>query len=270
MKHLNIHKILLVLLLLFLISCNKESVSRHDNFYKEKEKIDKLLNEQKLSNYLRKLMIQNNQLMDKSLIFLDHEDFQNINEDDLNYSTMQIHKQDHYEFKARMFAYKWSLLNNKSKEKLVPYSVKPDDTSLHNWRSYLVLLMNPYENVLKKICFPSEIYENFALVTRFDKSCTKKIEKFYKFKILDDEAKSARKKEKSEEDGDDFDKMTDIKSNEKEIKKKIIELTKKKKNNKESLIEKNLRGKNKKKKNKKNKKHHKNLKNKKNKKKNKI
>ena len=124
--------------------------------------------------------------MDKSLIFLDHEDFVNVSKDDLNYGTMQIHKQDHLEFKARMFAYKWSILNNKSKEKLIPYSVKPDENAEHDWKSYLVLLMNPNENVLKKICFPSELYENFALVTDFDKSCSKKIKKFYKYKILDD------------------------------------------------------------------------------------
>jgi len=145
-----------------------------------------------------------------------------------------------------MFAYKWSLLNNKSKEKLVPYSVKPDDTSLHNWRSYLVLLMNPYENVLKKICFPSEIYENFALVTRFDKSCTKKIEKFYKYKILDDKAKLAKKFEDSEEDFEGS-VNKDFKISEREIKKKIMEISKRKKNNKEIFIEKNLRGMNKKK-----------------------
>lgn len=125
--------------------------------------------------------------MDESLIFLDHEDFSNITEDELNYSTMQIHKQDHFEFKARMFAYKWSILNNKSKEKLIPYSVKPDQGAPHNWKSYLVLLMNSNENVLKKICFPAELYQNFALITKFDNSCSKKIEKFYKYKILDDE-----------------------------------------------------------------------------------
>jgi len=59
MKQLNIHQIYLVLMLLWLIACNEENLkSQHDNFYKEKDKIDKILNEQKLSNYLRKLMIK--------------------------------------------------------------------------------------------------------------------------------------------------------------------------------------------------------------------
>ena len=60
MKQLNIHQIYLVLMLLCLIACNEETSvkSQHDNFYKEKDRIDKLLNEQKLSNYLRKLMIK--------------------------------------------------------------------------------------------------------------------------------------------------------------------------------------------------------------------
>jgi hypothetical protein len=126
--------------------------------------------------------------MDDSIIFLDHEDFANITEDELNFSTMQIHKQDHFEFKARMFAYKWSILNNKSREKLIPYSVKQDKSAFHNWKSYLVLLMNPNDNILKKICFPPELYQNFALVIKFDQDCSKKIDKFYKYKILDDES----------------------------------------------------------------------------------
>lgn len=126
--------------------------------------------------------------MDDSLIFLDHEDFANITHDELNYSTMQIHKQDHFEFKARMFAYKWSIMNNKSREKLIPYSVKPDFGVPHNWKSYVILLMNSNDNVIKKICFPAELYQNFALVANFDENCTKKIEKFYKYKILEDES----------------------------------------------------------------------------------
>ena len=157
--------------------------------------------------------------MDKSLIFLDHEDFVNVNKDDLNYSTMQVHKQDHFEFKARMFAYKWAILNNKSKEKLIPYSVKPDEDSEHDWKSYLVLLMNPNENVLKKICFPAELYENFALVTKFDKSCSKKIKKFYKYKILDEESK--KNKENVEESKEDANDKVDIKKEELNIKNKI-------------------------------------------------
>jgi len=125
--------------------------------------------------------------MDKSIIFLDHEDFAKIDQDELNYSTMQSNKEDDFEFKARMFAYKWGLFNNKSTMKMVPYSVKQDSDSPHNWKSYLVLLMNSKTNILKKICFPSEIHENFAIVTKFDKSCLKKIEKFYKYKIFEDE-----------------------------------------------------------------------------------
>lgn len=59
MKHLNIHQIYLVLMLLWLIGCNEENLnSQLDKFNKEKNKIDKILNEQKLSNYLRKLMIK--------------------------------------------------------------------------------------------------------------------------------------------------------------------------------------------------------------------
>ena len=60
MKQLNIHQIYLVLMLLCMIACNEETSvkSQQDNFYKEKDRIDKLLNEQKLSNYLRKLMIK--------------------------------------------------------------------------------------------------------------------------------------------------------------------------------------------------------------------
>lgn len=63
MKQLKIPYILLALMLLYLISCNEESIKlqrQRDNFIKEKDKVDKVLNEQKLSNYLRKLMIKVN------------------------------------------------------------------------------------------------------------------------------------------------------------------------------------------------------------------
>jgi len=197
--------------------------------------------------------------MDKSVIFLDHEDFEKISEDELNYSTMQIHKQDHFEFKARMFAYKWSLLNNKSKEKLVPYSVKPDESAPHNWKSYLVLLMNPNENVLKKICFPSELYENFALVTKFDKSCSKKIEKFYKYKILDDDESKNKInfEEKKEELNDKFNnqKEESIPKNKNIVREKENDqINQKKLKNKQDDDNQNLRGDHKKKKSKKQKK----------------
>jgi hypothetical protein len=59
MKQLKIPQILLALMLLWLIACNEESLKlKRDNFIKEKDKVDKVLNEQKLSNYLRKLMIK--------------------------------------------------------------------------------------------------------------------------------------------------------------------------------------------------------------------
>ena len=46
-------------MLIWLVGCNEESLqSQQNKFNKEKDKIDKLLNEQKLSNYLRKLMIK--------------------------------------------------------------------------------------------------------------------------------------------------------------------------------------------------------------------
>lgn len=58
MKQLNKNKIFLVLLLIFVISCNQDKSNGIESFNKEKDKVDKILNEQKLSNYLRKLMIK--------------------------------------------------------------------------------------------------------------------------------------------------------------------------------------------------------------------
>jgi hypothetical protein len=61
MKHSIIHNIYLALMLMCLIACNEKSLKfQRDNFMKEKDKVDKVLNEQKLSNYLRKLMIKVN------------------------------------------------------------------------------------------------------------------------------------------------------------------------------------------------------------------
>jgi len=62
MKHLlKIEKIGLVLMLFVLISCNNNNYiksKKEDQFRIEKDKVDKILNEQKLTNYLRKLMMQ--------------------------------------------------------------------------------------------------------------------------------------------------------------------------------------------------------------------
>lgn len=62
MKHfLKIEKIGLVLMLCVLITCNDNNYlksNKEDQFRMEKDKVDKILNEQKLTNYLRKLMMQ--------------------------------------------------------------------------------------------------------------------------------------------------------------------------------------------------------------------
>ena len=57
---LKIERICLVLMLLILIACNNKNLmkTKQEEFMNEKEKVDRILNEQKLSNYLRKLMIQ--------------------------------------------------------------------------------------------------------------------------------------------------------------------------------------------------------------------
>lgn len=163
-----------LLSLLYFSVFTKISKEKLDGFVKEKVKIEKALNQQKLSNYLTKLMMKNDNIIDKDMYFLDNEDFQFGNED-INYSSMQLRDDDN-EFKARVFALKWGLANEKKKE-LRPYHVKDGDEKIENWKTFLVLMMGKDEDyVLKKVCFPDRQGENFAIVTEFSKNCKDKVE----------------------------------------------------------------------------------------------
>ena len=92
--------------LLFFLTKAKFSTLKLDEFTNEKQKIEKSLNQQKLSNYLIKLMMKNDNIIDKDMYFLENQDFTFGNED-INYSSMQL-KDDDNEFKARVFALKWA------------------------------------------------------------------------------------------------------------------------------------------------------------------
>jgi len=155
-------------------------------FEKEKSKIEERMNSMRLGNYLRRLMLKNNDLLDNEFVFLDHSDFL-LGNDDLNYSNLQLKDNDD-EFRARIFAFKWAKENN-SKSKLKPFSVAPgEEVIAQNWKNYLVLLMGDNgENQLAKVCFPNAVEDNFAIVTDMNKNCQTKINKIQEFKIIEDD-----------------------------------------------------------------------------------
>jgi len=170
--------LLIFLFYLFVISTKaKFTKEQLDDFINEKIKIEKSLNQQKLSNYLTKLMMRNDNIIDKDMYFLENEDF-NFGNEDINYSSMQIRDDDN-EFKARIFGLKWALSNAREKE-LKPYHVKEGNEKIENWKNYLVLMMGRNDNfILKKVCFPDRQGENFGIVTDFTKNCKDKVEKNY-------------------------------------------------------------------------------------------
>jgi hypothetical protein len=159
-------------------------------FENEKSKIEAKINSMRLGNYLRKLMLRNNDLIDNEFIFLEHEDFLQLGNDDLNYSNMQMEDDDN-EFRARVFSYKYAKGNQSFVKKgLRPYTVSPGNEQLDsNWKNYIILMMGKDgENKLLKVCFPTGLEENFAIITKFEKNCSNKIEKIKEYKILDGDA----------------------------------------------------------------------------------
>jgi len=98
-----------------------------------------------------------------------------MDQDELNYSNMESSNTD-YDFKARLYAYKYVNVNRKT-HKLKPYSVDLGEEQLGpNWNNYIVLLMNDRgENKLVKVCFTKSLRDNFGLVLKFEKSCEDKV-----------------------------------------------------------------------------------------------
>lgn len=159
---------------LFIISSCKINRANLDHFVNEKHKIEKALNQQKLSNYLTKLLMKNDNIIDREMYFLDNDDF-NFGNDDINYSSVQVRDDDN-EFKARVFSLKWGLTNSKEKH-FRPFHVKEGDEKIENWKNYHVLMMGNKDNyILKKVCFPDKQGENFGIVTDFTNKCADKVD----------------------------------------------------------------------------------------------
>lgn len=126
---------------------------------------------------------------------MDNADF-NIENEDINYSYLHQFNDDD-EFRARLYALKWTQQNYK-KSKLKPYTVSIGDEHINKWKNYLVLLIGEGgENKIAKVCFPNNLEDNFAIITLFNKQCGEKIMKINEYKILDNEVtNSGNEKEK--------------------------------------------------------------------------
>jgi hypothetical protein len=130
-------------------------------------------------------------------VFLDNTDFA-IRNEDLNYSNLKSNDGDD-EFKARIFAFKWGKENMCFKV-LKPFTVTPGDEMMEKgWKNYFVLLMGEKgQNQVTKVCFPSDIQENFALVTNINNKCSNTVTKIKQYKILDTTESVVRKDAKKE------------------------------------------------------------------------
>ena len=98
-------RVLLVLILIIFANSLKVKEGMR-GFYKEKIKIEKKMNSMRLGNYLRRLMLKNNDLIGNKIVFLDNMDFK-IENEDINYMDMNTKGENDVDFKARIFALKW-------------------------------------------------------------------------------------------------------------------------------------------------------------------
>ena len=100
---------LLFVFLLILIADSLTIKGSLKGFEKEKIKLEKKMNTMRLGNYLRRLMLKNNNLIGKKIIFLDSGDF-NVENEDINYTDMNTDGDNDVDFKSRIFALKWVII----------------------------------------------------------------------------------------------------------------------------------------------------------------
>jgi hypothetical protein len=157
-------------------------------FSAAKMKLERTINSMRLGNYLRMLMMRNNDLIDDDLYFLDDIDFK-LQHEDLNSSKLHLTEEEyHTDLKARIFAFKFGRKTS-PKDHMKPYSVTDESRKLRarGWKNFVVMLIGATgENFLVRVCFPKNLQDNFAIVSDFNKDCNDKIDKINGYKILDD------------------------------------------------------------------------------------
>ena len=112
-------------------------------FQKMIMKNQKIIQSTRIENYLRKLVLQNNEIGDKDLVFLEKEDL-DVNPKDINFILQDDSDED--ELRARLFSFKYGKINQKEKNFLTLICDK-----LH-WNSKLYF---PSEGYLSSIAFYS-------------------------------------------------------------------------------------------------------------------
>ena len=95
-----------ILLLLVVFATSLKIKETLKGFEKEKIKIEKKMNSMRLGNYLRRLMMKNNNLITENMVFLESTDF-NIENKDINYNDMNTDGENDVDFKSRVYAFKW-------------------------------------------------------------------------------------------------------------------------------------------------------------------
>ena len=171
------------LLLIVILMANSLKIKEGlRGFENEKTKIEQKMNSMRLGNYLRRLMLKNNNLLGKKIVFLESSDF-SIENEDINYTDMNTDGENDVDFKSRVYALKWvcnfliQVKSNIPKTNFKPFSVTPDaNEKVKGWNIENVLLLgNNDQTKVLKICFPDTLEENFAIITPINKKCSPRV-----------------------------------------------------------------------------------------------
>lgn len=182
MKMLTIQFLFLDLFVVFLILCNVSSLSlEKTKFQKMLIRNKKILHSTKIENYLRKLVLSNNDIKNNTIVFIDESDL-DVNPNEINYILQK--DSDENEFRARLFAYKYAKNLNATTHFTPLTAVHSDEVTDRNWDAFDILLTGGNENEGIKICLNKNREVNFAVAVKVNEKCSDIIAKIEKLKII--------------------------------------------------------------------------------------
>lgn len=151
-------------------------------FQKMIMKNQKIIQSTRIENYLRKLVLQNNEIGDKDLVFLEKEDL-DVNPKDINFILQDDSDED--ELRARLFSFKYGKINQKEKNFVPLTCEKSKEIVAKGWKAYDILLIgDKNENLVIKICLNENKELNFAVSVKINENCKEYIDKIEELKII--------------------------------------------------------------------------------------
>lgn len=145
-------------------------------------KNQKIIQSTKIENYLRKLVLKNNEISDKVIVFIEKEDL-DVNPKDINFILQNDSNED--ELRARLFSFKYGKTNQKDKNYVPLTCEKSKEIVKEDWKAYDILLLGDNnENLVIKVCLNKNKELNFAISIKINENCKKYIDKIEKLKII--------------------------------------------------------------------------------------